>query len=154
MVRMDTLSEAARKYLLNQDCPSFDDSPFIKGPPLEQRRVAMMTTAGLHTKNDRPFHLNQADCYRVIPGDVSAKDLVMSHLATSFDRSGFQRDCNIVFPIDRLREMVKEGVIGSLADYHYSFGTPLSTADSEVAAKEIADFFKRDDVDAVLLFPV
>jgi hypothetical protein len=50
--------------------------------------------------------------------------------------------------------MVAEGVIGSLADYHYSFGTPLSTAGSEVAANEIAGFLKEDHVNAVLLFPV
>ena len=154
MVRMDTLSEAARNYLLNQDCPSFDESPFISGSPLNQRRVAMITTAGLHTRNDKPFYLDQKDLYRVIPGDVSVKDLVMSHLATSFDRSGFQQDCNIVFPIDRLREFVEEGIIGSLADYHYSFGTPLSLAPSETAAKEIARFLKKDNVNAALLFPV
>ncbi len=154
MVRMVTLSEAARNYLLSQDCPSFDDSPFISGPPLNQRRVAMITTAGVHTRNDRPFHFDQADIYRVIPGDVSTKDLVMSHLATSFDRSGFHQDCNIVFPIDRLRELVEEGIIGSLAAHHYSFGTPLSIGPSEVAAKEIAAFLKKDNVDAALLFPV
>ena len=88
MVRMDTLNEVARNYLLSQECPSFDDNPFISGPSLNQRRVAIITTAGLHTRSDRPFHLDQSDTYRVIPGNVSAKDLVMSHMATSFDRSG------------------------------------------------------------------
>ena len=154
MVRMDTLNEVARNYLLSQECPSFDDNPFISGPSLNQRRVAIITTAGLHTRSDRPFHLDQSDTYRVIPGNVSAKDLVMSHMATSFDRSGFQQDCNIVFPIDRLRELVEQGVIGSLADYHYSFGTPLSTYNAEVEAREIACILKKDNVNAVLLFPV
>jgi D-proline reductase (dithiol) PrdB len=75
-------------------------------------------------------------------------------MATSFDRSGFQQDCNIVFPIDRLRKLEEQGVIGSLADYHYSFGTPLSTYNAEIEAGKIAGFLKKDNVNAALLFPV
>lgn len=154
MVRMIDLPEAERTMLMNFDCPSFETQPWVNGPPLSQRRVAIITTAGLHRRNDRPFQMNQSDFYRVIPGDAQANDLVMSHMAPSFDRSGYQRDWNVVFPLDRLREMVDERIIGSLADFHYSFGTPLSISESETAAREIADLSKKDNVNAVLIFPV
>lgn len=154
MVRMTDLSAAEQEMLMNFDCPSFEIHPWVSGPPLSQRRVAMVTTAGLHGRNDHPFERNQSDFYRVIPGDAQANDLVMSHMAASFDRSGYQRDWNIIFPLDRLREMVDEKIIGSLADFHYSFGTPLSVEESEIAAKEITDLCKKDHVNAILLFPV
>lgn len=154
MVRMAALPETERAMLMSFDCPSFETQPWINGPPLSQRRVAIITTAGLHRRNDRPFQMNQPDFYRIIPGNVQANDLVMSHMAASFDRSGYQRDWNVIFPLDRLREMADEGIIGSVADFHYSFGTPLSLSESETAAKEIADLSIKNNVNAVLIFPV
>ena len=46
---------------------------------------------------DRPFARNGAD-YRVIP--VDADDVVMSHISTNYDRTGFQADLNVIFPMD------------------------------------------------------
>lgn len=154
MVRMSDLPEMSRKILMGMECPEFKTEPWVEGPPLNQRRVAMITTAGLHLRTDRPFQMGQPDFYRIIPGDAGNNDLVMSHGAASFDRSGYQRDLNVVFPIDRLRELEEEGIIGSMADYHYSFGTPLSLEQNETLAEELGDLFKKDDVNAVLLFPV
>jgi D-proline reductase (dithiol) PrdB len=154
MVRLDKLSAAERKMLIGGSCPSFDTNPFVAGPPLNQRRVAIITTAGLHGHHDRPFLYDDADFYRVIPGDIQASDLVMSHFSVGFDRSGFQRDCNVVFPIDRLREMAAEGVIGSLANFHYSFRSRNAREDVPAPIREIAGLLKKDKVNAVLLFPV
>jgi len=154
MVRLEKLSKEEREMLLKLPCPSFETQPWVSGPPLSQRRLAIVTTAGLHLRNDRPFQLDPADFYRVIPGDVQANDLVMSHLAASFDRSGYQRDWNVVFPLDRLREVAAEGVIGSLADFHYSVNSAHNAAEFEAPVREIAGLFKKDNVDAVLLFPV
>ncbi len=39
----------------------------------------------------------------------------MSHISVNFDRTGFQQDLNTVFPIDRLRELVADGEVGSMA---------------------------------------
>jgi D-proline reductase (dithiol) PrdB len=78
----------------------------------------------------------------------------MSHASTNFDRSGFQQDWNIVFPVDRLREFVDEGVIGSLADFHYSFMGAMDPVDIEPSARKIADLLLKDAVNAVLLVPV
>jgi D-proline reductase (dithiol) PrdB len=43
--------------------------------------------------------------YRLIPGDLDMNQVVMSHISTNFDRSGFQQDANVVLPIERLREL-------------------------------------------------
>jgi len=92
--------------------------------------------------------------YRVIPGDVEAKDLVMTHISTNFDRTGFQQDWNVVFPLDRLRELAREGVIGSVAAYHYSFMGAADPASMAFSAKTLAGLLKGDGVDAAVLVPV
>lgn len=154
MVRLADLPEIEQKMLLGMEGSSFESRPWVNGPPLNQRRVAMITTAGLHKRTDRPFQMGQPDFYRVIPGDTRDSDIVMSHGAASFDRSGYQQDWNVVFPLDRLHELADEGAIGSVAGFHYSFGTPLTLEENEMVAEELSDLLKKDQVDAVLLFPV
>ena len=78
-----------------------------------------MTSAGLHRVSDPAFSIVDLS-YRVIPGTIDSHDLTMTHSSVHFDRIGFREDVNLVFPIDRLRELADEGVIGSTADYHYS----------------------------------
>ncbi|MCJ7686564.1 MAG: glycine/betaine/sarcosine/D-proline family reductase selenoprotein B [Desulfobacteraceae bacterium] len=153
MVHIDRLPNATKKHLLNLACPTFETTPFVQPPPPEKRRVAIITTAGLHRRNDRPFTLGSDD-YRVIPGDTKANDLVMSHVSTNFDRTGFQQDLNVVFPLDRLREMAERGQIGSLADYHYSFMGATEPEKMESAARKMASLIKEDGVNVVLLVPV
>jgi D-proline reductase (dithiol) PrdB len=115
--------------------------------------VALISTAGLHRRNDRPFEGMSGD-YRVIPGDTKAGDLVMTHVSTNFDRTGFQRDWNVVLPMDRLRELAKEGEIGSMADFNYSFMGATDPMEMEAAARNLAGLLKGDRVDGALLVPV
>ncbi len=155
MVRLEKFSEEERELTqrMAQMCPTFETHPWVKGPPLSQRRVAIITTAGLHGRHDRPFQMVQDDYYRVIPGSVQANDLVMSHLSAGMDRTGYQRDWNVVFPLDRLREMAAEGIIGSVADFHYSYSSRQAKEDSTAPIREVAGMLKKDSVNAVLLFP-
>src|SRR6476661_5043462 len=105
------MSTAERDALLALPCPTFASDPWQAGPPLARRRVAIVSTAGLHLRGDRPFELRGGSAgdfpgdYRVIPSDADAGDLLMSHVSVNFDRSGFQQDWNVVFPLDRLREL-------------------------------------------------
>jgi D-proline reductase (dithiol) PrdB len=154
VVRLDQLSEAERKYLKELPCPTFETHPWEEGPPLNQRRAAIVSTAGLHRRGDRPFTLDPGDYYRIIPGDIQANDLVMSHVSTNFDRTGFQQDWNVVFPLDRLRELAREGVIGSVADFHYSFMGAQDPMSMESEVRAVARLLKKDRVDGALLLPV
>ena len=153
MVGMEQLSQVERDVIMLLVPPSFETQPWVSGPPLSQRRVALINTAGLRLRHDRPFMIDPDDYYRVIPGNVQANDLVLSHPSPGFDRSAFQRDWNVVFPLDRLRELAAEGIIGSVADFHYSVGNIRPEA-MEAPAQEIADLLKKDKVDVVLLLPV
>ena len=157
MVKLADLPEWERTHMLAKvkDLAGFNGRPWVKGLPLASRRVAIVTTSGIHRADDRPFSFGAAATdYRVIPGDTAAGELVMSHLSVNFDRTGFQQDVNVVFPIDRLRELARERVIGTVADYHYSFMGAAPIRSLEAAARGLAGLLKKDRVDAVLLSPV
>ena len=70
------------------------------------------------------------------------------------DRTGFQQDINVAFPIDRLHELAAEDRIGSVADFHYSVMGATAPQHMEAAAHELSGHFKADGVDAVLLVPI
>ena len=79
----------------------------------------------------------------------------MTHSSVNFDRSGFAEDVNLVFPIERFRELAAANKIGSLASVHYSFmGAGLLPEAYEQTAAQVAGLLKQDRVDAVLLTPV
>lgn len=149
---MEDMDDTLKGHLEHLEIPEWEVTPLVGGPPLSERRVAIISTAGLQRPGDRPFGFGSSD-YRVIPSEA-AGTLHMSHLSTNFDRSGFQQDTNVVFPIDRLNELAAEGVIGSVADFHYSFMGALDPATMKDAADQLAGLLKQDQVDAVLLTPV
>ena len=88
MPRLDQLPEPMRSHIATLECPNFKTQPWIGGPSLSQRRVSMVSTAGLHHRDDRPFSIMSGD-YRIIPGNIATNDLVMSHISTNFDRPPF-----------------------------------------------------------------
>jgi D-proline reductase (dithiol) PrdB len=153
MARLDRMSEAERAQVPALPCPSFERTPWVIGPALRERRLVIISTAGLHRKGDRPFTVGATD-YRIIPVTVAANDLVMSHLSTNFDRTGFQQDWNVVFPLDRLKELVACGEIGSLAQYHYSFMGASDPRPMEDTVRRLAGILRKDGVDSALLLPV
>lgn len=155
MARLKDFSAPEQKHHLDKirDLPEFGPTPFVPGPPLRARRVAIVTTSGVHVRGDRPFDIGAAD-YRVIPGDTPSGEILMSHSSVNFDRSGFQEDINVVFPIDRLKELKAAGTIGEVSDFHYSFMGAASIRAMEPKARELAGLLKKDRVDAVLLVPV
>ena len=141
-------------HLLAKSCPPFGSEPFAKGPPLSRRRIALLTSAGLHRLGDDAFSMVDLS-YRVIPGAIRTEELTMTHSSVHFDRVGFREDVNLVFPIDRLRELEAEGVIGSIAEYHYSLmGAGWLPHQIEPTMRELARLLREDEVDAVCLVPV
>jgi D-proline reductase (dithiol) PrdB len=140
--------------MLELDCSGYENrKPWVVGPPLAGRRVAIVSTAALNLRGDAVFQRGATD-YRVIPGDSNPGDIVMSHVSVNFDRTGFQQDLNVCFPLERLRELAGEGVIGSVADFHYTLSGAADPWDLEESARSIADQMKADAVDTVLLVPI
>jgi D-proline reductase (dithiol) PrdB len=96
MARLTDLPAAQAKRYTELECPDFDTTPWVWGPRLAQRRVAIVSSAGLVVKGEPPFRGRDAD-YRVIPSSTRPDQLLLSHISINLDRTGFQEDWNVVF---------------------------------------------------------
>jgi len=65
MARLEQMSEPMRSHIAKTKQPKFETLPWAAGPPLNRRRVAIVSTAGLHQREDRPFTFEPRDNYRV-----------------------------------------------------------------------------------------
>lgn len=154
MALLNTIPLSERKMMEALDCSGYEGRrPWVSGPPLRERRIAIISTAALNLRGDAVFQRNATD-YRVIPGDTDPADVVMSHVSVNFDRTGFQQDLNICFPLQRLHELADDGVIGSVADFHYTVSGAAHPSALEDSARDIARMMKADAVDTVLLVPI
>jgi D-proline reductase (dithiol) PrdB len=125
---------------------------------LNESIVALVTTAGVHHRDQKPFDMgdpNGDPSFRVIDVTKPSASLMITH--DYYDHADADRDINIVFPLDRLREFEQEGVIGKLADTHYGFmghimGPHLPTLIHKTAP-EVAQLLNAARVDIVLLTP-
>ena len=124
-------------------------TPFRRS--LAEATVALVTTSGIHLAADRPFDLTGDATFRVIPRTAEAGDLTISHLA--YDSRDALRDINLVFPLQRLRELEAEGVIGRVAGRHYGFGLCAKGERLIGPGREVARAMKNDGVDLALLVP-
>jgi D-proline reductase (dithiol) PrdB len=127
--------------------------------PLRAARVAVVTTAAFFKPGQIPFDsaMRGGDCsYRVLPLDADLSTLGIAHRSDAFDISGIAADKNLALPLDRLKSLVEEGVIGSIAPRHFSFMGSISAPGRLIdhTAPEVARMLLEDAVDAVLLTPV
>jgi D-proline reductase (dithiol) PrdB len=127
--------------------------------PLSACTVALITTAGLSLPEQPPFDTSNKmgdSSFREIAADLSPQLLQMHHRSWSFDKTGILRDRNLVFPLDRLREMRARGEIGTIAPYHYSFMGSIVGPSKLIkqSAPEVARRLVSAGVDVALLTPV
>ena len=153
MARLEDIPEPTRTAVASIPCPAFETTPFVAGPPLSDRRVAIVSSAALIHRGDNPFPFGSGE-YRAVPGNWRNDDILISHVSINFDRAGFQRDLNVVFPIDRLRDLAAEGAIGSVAATHYTIMGSTDPAAMVESADGIAAALLADHCNAVVLAPV
>ncbi|HAF14296.1 MAG TPA: hypothetical protein DHU55_13490 [Blastocatellia bacterium] len=122
---------------------------------LAKSTVALVTAGGVHLQDQEPFNIADelGDLgYRVIPEDVDSARLMVTH--HHYDHSDADKDINVVFPIDVLRDLQAEGFIGGIAKQHigYMGYTMQLKAMYEGTAREIAnDIDKASRADVVVL---
>ena len=153
MVQWQDIPEALREAFSQTQPPPFEDTPWAGPQVLADARVAIVTTAAIHRADDRPFTGHEGD-FRLIPGDVAYGDLVMTHSSVNFDRSAYQQDVNVGFPLEHLHALAAAGEIGSVAAWHYSFMGSTAAERMEPAAREVAAMLNADEVALVLLIPI
>ncbi len=118
---------------------------------LSDTTIALVSTAGVHLKTQEPYNVDGDGSYRVIPSDTDVADLMVTH--THYDHSAADQDINVVFPIERLRELVAEGTIKGLnTEFFGMMGYTLKMKQVlDETGPEIAKKIERSATDLVLL---
>ena len=146
---------AMREFAATAPVPEFDDPAFAPlTVPLSKAKVAIVTSAALHREHDEQFTAGDTS-YRTL--ERTDRNFTLGHWSPNFDRTGFQLDLNVVYPIDRLEELAADGTIGSVADHHYSFAGNQPDTVSELrldTGPACAAAMKADGVQVALLTPV
>ena len=153
MVRLADIPEPERTVIAELECPSYADTPWVTAPPPASRHVAIVSSAGLILRGERPL-LSREKGYREIPQQAADGDILCSHVSTNFDRTGFQQDLNVYLPRDRLRELEANGSIARAADSHYAFMGATDPDQLEDKAHELGGKLLALGVNTVVLAPV
>lgn len=125
-------------------------TPFDK--ELSNAVVTLVSATGVHLAEQQPFPPEDPGdiSYRLVPATTEARDLRITH--HHYDHSEADTDPNIVFPIDTLRALAAEGVIGGVGEEHYSYGFTTRLRELyELTFPEIADKLERSKAKLVLL---
>ena len=137
-----------------------DGEPFEKpSKPASQMRFGLITTGGYSVEGEQepmrgyPVFGDDAPQIRRIPYYVDRTKLVINH--PGYDHRFAKEDVNANLPLDRLPELVEEGVIGSLSDQTIVLMglQPNVRPLIEQTIPEIVESFRADGVEAALLVP-
>ena len=146
--------EVVKRYplVVSEDVPW---TPYT-GTPSKQT-IALITSGGLYARGSQPpfdtTSIHGDPSFREIPRTARQADFAIAH--AHYDHSLAEEDINVIFPLERLDELEREGVIGKVADTHYSFSyvndvvTLLTRFVPQLLQK-----LKSAAVDILLLVPV
>ena len=150
----------------------YSEGPFTRPErSVAQSRVALLTSSGHFAADDDPRPLGVDRMTQAVAeeriSDFLKEAPTLSELPVAgpgeaiqvrhggYDVRGALIDHNVAFPIDRLRELEADGVIGSLHDTAYSFvGACAQTRLIKKSGPEWADRLKSTGSDVVVLVPV
>jgi D-proline reductase (dithiol) PrdB len=124
--------------------------------PLSECRLAFISTAGVQPRGTMPFdtvHPVGDYTYRRVPSAAPVEALEIHQL--KYPTAGANRDLNVIFPIERLRELAAEGVIGGLTTHFFSFiGYNMDPERLErTLAEDIAAAVSAEGADIALAAP-
>jgi hypothetical protein len=150
----------------------YEDGPFTPPTkPLSESRLVLLTSSGHYVEGHDPEPLGVKDMTQkeaaervgeflraeprlsAVPIDTDRANLRVRH--GGYDIRGAQADPNVAFPLERLVELWKEGVIGELAPYAYSFvGATSQRRLLKKSGPKWAKMLEQQRIDAALLVPV
>src|SRR5262245_6008577 len=125
----------------------------LPSKPVNESRVALLTSAALRLNHQEPFAPAEDLTYRLIPSDSKPSEIVIDH----HSRIGSvpRQNPEIVFPMAALSSLVERQIVGSLSPIHVSFmgGIRRHREVENELGPAIARELKRADVDLALLVP-
>jgi D-proline reductase (dithiol) PrdB len=159
---MKTFVEIERDFVREKVLTDFEFAWFDQPSQLNRLRVpvlqatlALVGTAGAYIRSKQtPFASGKEGdaSFREIQGDRTLGELGLSH--PGYDTKRALQDPNVVFPLDRLRELKRAGEIGATAPRHFSFmGFSPNVPVLLENARKVARCLVADQIDLVLLVP-
>jgi len=142
----------AAEYVFEQNEPT-PWTPLRR--PMREARALLLTSSGLRLASQHEFARlpggGSAE-FREISVYVSPDQLAYDF--TNFDPREVEQDLNVLTPVDRLKELVDEGVLGGLHETFFSFfGLCSDSAALRENAGRLAEKLRSADVDLAFLFP-
>lgn len=122
--------------------------------PVSQSTVALVSTAGIHLRSQQPYDIlnpHGDSSYREVPSESSHGEFMVTH--GHYNHGDADEDINCVFPIERIRELRDEGVVGETAQTFYGMMgfNPDPTHLLEETAPAIGHELKKQGVELVVL---
>lgn len=147
---------AGKEYTTEYPMPAFDrvaPNPPIKD--LSKATIALVTSGGIVPKGN-PDHIESSSASKFGEYDITGvTDLTADTYETAhggYDPVYANADADRVLPVDVMRDLEKEGVIGKLHNKYYAtVGNGTAVASAKAYAAEIAKRLIADGVDAVIL---
>jgi D-proline reductase (dithiol) PrdB len=146
-------------YAQRKDIIVNTTTPFTPlSKPLDRCCLALVTTGGIHSKDQKPFDMSDKNgdpSYREIPSDIDLGQLAITH--DYYNHADASADPNLVLPVEPLHELLRQGLIGSIGPRFFGFmghilGEHLQTL-TQRNAPEVAEALRDDGVDAAFLTP-
>lgn len=120
--------------------------------------VALITTGGVHLRNDIPFDMQDKEgdpSYREVPLAADRASLTITH--DYYNHADADQDLNLILPVDRLLTLEREGAVGRIHPVAYSFMGHIDGPHVETlrrkSAPEVARALLGAAVDYALLVP-
>ena len=147
---------AGNEFKTEYPMPSFDRvAPNQPVHDLSKAKIALVTSGGIVPKGN-PDHIESSSASKYGKYDIEGvDDLTAETYETAhggYDPVYANKDSDRVLPVDVLRDMEKEGIIGKLHRYFYTtVGNGTSVANAKAFAAKIGEELVKDEVDAVIL---
>jgi len=146
----ESLGYPPYSWATNHDTPPFTSV----SKPLSESRLGMIATGGIYRVGQTAFTHHDDTTFRSIPSGSNPADLRATHFA--YDLTDARSDINVVFPIDPLRALADNGVVGELAPWFFTCmgGIYSQRRVRDELAPALVERCHADDIDLVLLVPV
>lgn len=144
------------KFETEYPMPVFDrvpPNPAVKD--LSKIKIAIVTSGGI-VPHDNPDRIESSSATRYGIYDITGMDSLSADDFTSihggYDRAFVVKNPNLVIPLDVMRDLEREGVIGELANYFVSTtGTGTSVGNAKGFGESFSKKLVEDGVGAVIL---
>lgn len=133
------------------------DAPLTKlKKPLSECTVSMLTSGGISYSHAEPFEAAAKNNFRLDEIDAQSSGGGFQINDAYYDYRDGEKDINVIFPLERLREIAADGVVGAVSNRLWSgfMGRTYKRRQVvEVEAPRFADELQRDGVDAIVMVP-